>query len=78
MKGERSESREVSLKLSANFLSKLFIIILGEKCAIQSHRPNQVIFPLYVNPLPANHDYCRFLPVLLVHQTTDIGNEMVV
>ena len=31
-----------------------------------------------VNPYPADHDYCRFQPVLLVDQITDIGNEMCV
>ena len=30
-----------------------------------------------INPLHADHDYCRFYPVLLVDQT-DIGNEMCV
>ena len=30
----------------------------------------------HVNPYPADHDYCRFQPVLLVDQITDIGNEI--
>ena len=30
----------------------------------------------YFNRLPADHDYCRFQPVLLVGEITDIGDEM--
>ena len=33
---------------------------------------------LTLNHLPADHDYCRFYPVLVVDQITDIGNEMCV
>ena len=31
---------------------------------------------IQVNLLPADHDDCRFQPVLWVDQITDIGNEM--
>ena len=30
----------------------------------------------YGNPLPAEQDYCRFYPALLVNQITNIGKEM--
>ena len=29
---------------------------------------------LAISPLPVHHEYCRFQPVLLVDQITDIGN----
>ena len=31
-----------------------------------------------IEPYPADHDYCRFLSVLLVDQITVIGNDMCV
>ena len=42
---------------------------------------NDSLMPLMsfsFNPYPADHDYCRFLSVLLVGQITVIGNEMCV
>ena len=35
-----------------------------------------VIYVLTVNPLPADHDYCRFKSVWLTDQITTIGNEL--
>ena len=32
----------------------------------------------YIHPYSPTHDYCRFLPILLVDQITDIGNKMCV
>ena len=39
---------------------------------------NMLSFSFNLTMIPADHDYCRLVSVLLFDQITDIGNEMCV